>query len=215
MDDFWRAPCFPHYLQDGSENLATGAAGAAFVSGQTKKKGLTDGASCLQAGTSRPSWRLHTPGSHSHHVIIPPQLKIPTQTPGHTAQDSIHPLTPLFFGPQRRAETGLPKIPPKLGFPQPVGLRGNEAGDRAAKSAAPFPAPPGLFCPGLPKFIKIKSASHPLVPPPNTKAPVPNHHPLPPGKRCNSLPPISPKGPTIPPQGRDRLNRLRLGFPGF
>ncbi|KAG0718617.1 hypothetical protein GWK47_007570 [Chionoecetes opilio] len=71
-------PCFPHYLHRRVIDPATGATGAAFVSGQTTKQWrLTDGASCLQAELVAIRGALHHAlESHSPHVIITHRLKI-------------------------------------------------------------------------------------------------------------------------------------------
>ncbi|KAG0725888.1 hypothetical protein GWK47_037690 [Chionoecetes opilio] len=93
---------------DGSVDSATGAAGAAFVSGQaTKQWHLTDGASCLQAELAAIRDALHHAlESHFPHVIIQ-QTQNPLSSPSETQpQDNIYLLTSTLLLAQRLAARG-------------------------------------------------------------------------------------------------------------
>ncbi|KAG0713577.1 hypothetical protein GWK47_015910 [Chionoecetes opilio] len=201
---------------DGSVDPATGAAGAAFVSGQTTKQWrLTDGASCLQAELVAIRGALHHAlESHSPHVIIHTDSKSSIQALRDTqTQDNIHLLTSTLLLAQRLAARGC-KITLNW-VPRHVGLSGNEAADRAAKSAVALPSPTTAVLPSLSQtLLQIKSASHALSrqqheatvalssPSASWYAAATAYHPL-------------PQDPSIPPHVRDRLHRLRLGFPCF
>ncbi|KAG0726792.1 hypothetical protein GWK47_004182 [Chionoecetes opilio] len=201
---------------DGSVDPATGAAGAAFVSGQTTKQWrLTDGASCLQAELVAIRGALHHAlESHSPHVIIHTHSKSSIQALRDTQpQDNIHLLTSTLLLAQRLAARGC-----KITFnwvSSHVGLSGNKAADRAAKSAAVLPSPTTAVLPSLSQtLLKIKSASHALSrqqheatvalssPSASWYAAATAYHPL-------------PQDPSIAPHVRDRLHCLRLGFPCF
>ncbi|KAG0719567.1 hypothetical protein GWK47_050197 [Chionoecetes opilio] len=204
------------YRSYGSVDPATGAAGAAFVSGQTTKQWrLTDGASCLQAELVAIRGALHHAlESHSPHVIIHTDSKFSIQALKDTQpQDNIHLLTSTLLLAQRLAARGC-KITLNW-VPSHVGLNGNETADRAAKSAAALPSPTTAVLPSLSQtLLKIKSASHALSrqqheatvalssPSASWYAAATAYHPL-------------PQDPSIPPLVRDRLHRLRLGFPCF
>ncbi|KAG0730005.1 Ribonuclease HI [Chionoecetes opilio] len=215
MDDLTTPASLTIYT-DGSVDPATGAAGAAFVSGQTTKQWrLTDGASCLQAELVAIRGTLHHAlESHSPHVIIHTDSKSSIQALRDTqSQDNIHLLTSTLLLAQRLAARGC-KITLNW-VPSHVGLSGNEAADRAAKSAAALPSPTTAVLPSLSQtLLKIKSASHALSrqqheatvalssPSPSWYAAATAYHPL-------------PQDTSIPPHVRDRLHRLRLGFPCF
>ncbi|KAG0723003.1 hypothetical protein GWK47_005767 [Chionoecetes opilio] len=139
---------------DGSVDPATGAAGAAFVSGQTTKQWrLTDGASCLQAeliairGALPTPWRV-TPLMSSYTQTQNP-LSRPSET--HSHRTTFTSLPPLFFWPSDW-------------------LHQHEATVALSSPSA--------------SWYAAATAYHPL-----------------------------PQDPSIAPHVRDRLHRLRLGFP--
>ncbi|KAG0727184.1 hypothetical protein GWK47_035186 [Chionoecetes opilio] len=148
----------------GSVDPATGQAGAVFVSGQaTKQWHLTDGANCLQAELVAIRGALHHAlESHSPHVIIYTYSKSSIQALRDTQpQDNIHLLTSTLLQAQRLAARGC-KITLNW-VPSHIGLSGNEAPDRAAKSAVALPSPTTAVLPSLSQtLLIIKSASHTL-----------------------------------------------------
>ncbi|KAG0720660.1 hypothetical protein GWK47_006634 [Chionoecetes opilio] len=126
-------------------------------------------------------------------------------------QDNIHLLTSTLLLAQRLAARGC-KIT-LIWVPSHVGLNGNEAADRAAKSAAAHPSPTTAALPSFSQtLLKIKSASHALShqqheatvalssPSVSWYTAATAYHPL-------------LQDPSIAPHVRDRLHRLRLGFP--
>ncbi|KAG0703356.1 hypothetical protein GWK47_024867 [Chionoecetes opilio] len=192
------------------------SSGSGFCDGQTTKQWcLTDGASCLQAELVAIRGAFHHAlESQSPHVIIHTDSKSSIQALRDTqSQDNIHLLTSTLLLAQRLAARGC-KITLNW-VPSHVGLSGNEAADRAAKSAAVLPSPTTAVLPSLSQtLLKIKSASHALSRQQHEAtvalsslsaswyAAATAYHPL-------------PQDPSIDPHVRDQLHRLRLGFPCF
>ncbi|KAG0720302.1 hypothetical protein GWK47_048812 [Chionoecetes opilio] len=135
----------------------------------------------------------HALESHSPHVIIHTDSKSSIQALRDTQpQDNIHLLTSTLLLAQRLAARGC-KITLNW-VPSHVGLSGNEAADRAAKSAAALPSPTTAVLPNLSQtLLKIKSASHALSRQQHEatvalSSPSASWYPC-----CNSLPPTSPR----------------------
>ncbi|KAG0726596.1 hypothetical protein GWK47_036219 [Chionoecetes opilio] len=134
---------------DGSVDPATGAAGAAFVSGQaTKQWLLTYGASCLQAEIIAIRGTLHKAlDSHSPHVIIHTDSKSSIQALRDSHRTTLTSSPALFSWPSDWLHA----------------FSANKAADRAAQSSVALPSPTRAVLPSFSQtLIRINSASHAL-----------------------------------------------------